>query len=40
VVFREIKYVFKQEVLPREEYIDKVELELKENESKYIEEHE
>jgi hypothetical protein len=40
VVFREIKYVFKQEVLPREEELEKIEFELKDNESNSIEEHE
>jgi hypothetical protein len=34
VEFREIKDVFKQELLPREEEIDKIEFELKYNESK------
>jgi hypothetical protein len=34
VVFIEIKYVFKQEVLPRKEEPKKMEFELKDNESK------
>ena len=40
VVFREIKDVFIQEVLPREEEPNKIEFELKDNESESIEEHE
>jgi hypothetical protein len=40
VVFREIKDVFKQEVLPREEEPEKIEFELKDNESDSTEEHE
>jgi hypothetical protein len=40
VVFREIKDVFKQVVLPREEALEKKEFELKDNESDSIEEHE
>jgi hypothetical protein len=40
VVFREIKDVVKQEVLPREEEPEKIEFELKDNESDSIEEHE
>jgi hypothetical protein len=38
VAFREIKYVVKQEVLPREEEPEKIEFELKDNESESIEE--
>jgi hypothetical protein len=38
-VFREIKYVFKYEVLPREQKPKKIEFELKDNESDSIEEH-
>jgi hypothetical protein len=40
VVFREIKYVVKQEVLPRKEEPEKIEFELKDNESDSTEEHE
>jgi hypothetical protein len=40
VVFREIKDVVKQEVLPREEEPEKIEFELKDNESDSTEEHE
>jgi hypothetical protein len=40
VVFIEIKDVFKQEFLPREEGLEKIEFELKDNESDSIEEHE
>jgi hypothetical protein len=40
VVFREIKYVFKQEVIPREEEPEKIEFELKDNESDSREERE
>jgi hypothetical protein len=40
VVFREIKYVFKQEVLPRKEEPEKIEFELKDGESDSTEEHE
>jgi hypothetical protein len=38
VVFREIKDVFKYEVLPKEEEPEKIEFELKDNESDSIEE--
>jgi hypothetical protein len=40
VVFREIKDVVKQEVLPREEELEKIEFELKDNESDSTEEYE
>jgi hypothetical protein len=40
VVFREIKDVVKQEVLPRKEEPEKIEFELKDNESDSTEEHE
>jgi hypothetical protein len=40
VVFREIKDVVKLEFLPKEEELEKIEFELKDNESKSIEEHE
>jgi hypothetical protein len=40
VVFREIKYVVKPEVLPRKEETKKIEFELKDDESNYIEEQE
>jgi hypothetical protein len=40
VVFREIKDVFKQEVLPREEEPEKIEFELKDDESDSTKEHE
>jgi hypothetical protein len=40
VVFREIRYVFKQEVVPREKEPDKIDFELKDNESDSTEEHE
>jgi hypothetical protein len=39
VVFREIKYVVKHEVLPREEDLEKIEFKLKDNESNSTEEH-
>jgi hypothetical protein len=38
VVFREIKDVFKQEVLPRKEEQNKIEFELKDNQSDSIKE--
>jgi hypothetical protein len=38
VVFREIKDVVKHEVLPREEEPEKIEFELKDNESNFVEE--
>ena len=38
VVFREIKDVAKYEVLPREKKIEKMEFELKDDESNYTEE--
>jgi hypothetical protein len=40
VVFREMKDVVKQEVLPRKEELEKIEFELKDDESNSIEEHE
>jgi hypothetical protein len=40
VVFREIKYLFKHDVLPREEELEKIEFELKDNELDSVEEHE
>jgi hypothetical protein len=40
VVFREIKYVFKHEVPPKEEEPKKIEFELKDNESDSTKEHE
>jgi hypothetical protein len=40
VVFREIKDVVKHEVLPRKEELEKIEFELKDDESDSIEEHE
>ena len=40
MVFREIKDVFKQEVLPREKELEKIEFELKDNESDSTKEQE
>jgi hypothetical protein len=40
VVFREIKDVFKQEVLPKEKQLEKMEFELKDNELDSTEERE
>jgi hypothetical protein len=40
VVFREIKYVVKQEVLPRKKELEKIEFVLKDNELDSSEEHE
>jgi hypothetical protein len=40
LVFREMKDVVKQEVLPRKEEPKKIEIDLKDNESDSIEEHE